>query len=83
MSTTSDTPTTAIGEELKRLRGACGMTLKDFARHVEIPWQTLQAYETGRAMPPADRLLKITHAARRAKEPFRFEAVARAVAQAA
>jgi DNA-binding transcriptional regulator YiaG len=72
-----------IGAEIRRLRDSLGMTLQDFGRHVEIPWQTIQAYEGGRAVPPATRLLLIMHATRRAKEPFRVAPVARAVALAA
>jgi DNA-binding transcriptional regulator YiaG len=81
MATPAETKT-AIGDEIRRLRDALGMTLQDFGRHVGVPWQTIQAYETGRVMPPADRLFKIVHACRRAKEPFRFEHVARAVGTA-
>jgi len=72
-----------IGAEIRRVRDELGMTLQDFARHCAIPWQTLQAYETGRALPPSDRLLRIVHATRRATTPFRVDRVARAVAQAA
>jgi len=72
-----------IGAEIRRVRHELGMTLKDFAKHCEIPWQTLQAYEVGGVVPPADRLLLIVHATRRASKPFRTEHVARAVAQAA
>ena len=73
----------AIGGEIRRLRTRLGMTLQDFARHVEVPWQTLQAYESGRTVPPADRLLQITHATRHASQPFRFEHVARDLVRAA
>ncbi len=74
----------AIGDEIRRLRDTLGMTIKDFAKRANVPWQTLQAYETGRVVPPADRLLQIVHAARNAPKPFRFEFVARTVfAQAA
>lgn len=71
-----------IGIEIRRVRDQLGMTLQDFARHCDIPWQTLAAYETGRVVPPADRLLVIVHATRRAAQPFRVEHVARAVAAA-
>lgn len=76
--TTDNSP--AIGAEIRRLRDSLGMTLQDFARHVGIPWQTVQAYEAGRTVPPADRLMLIVHACRRAKEPFQLGRVARAVA---
>ena len=79
MATPAENPT-AIGEEIRRLRDSFGMTLQDFGRYVGVPWQTVQAYETGRSVPPSDRLLKIVHACRRAKEPFRFGYVARAIA---
>lgn len=70
----------AIGAEIRRLRDSLGMTLQDFGRHVGVPWQTVQAYEAGRSVPPSNRLMQIVHATRRAKEPFRLEHVARAVA---
>lgn len=72
-----------IGEEIRRVRGELNMSLQAFAQHCEIPWQTIQAYETGRAVPPSDRLLAILHATRRAPVPFRVARVARAVAAAA
>lgn len=72
-----------ISAEIGRLRKSLGMTLKDFGRHVGIAWQTVAAYETGRVVPPADRLLRIVHATRRAEMPFQVERVARAVALAA
>lgn len=58
------------------------MTLVQFGEHVGVPWQTIAAYETGRAEPPAGRLLKIVHATRKADEPFRIERIARAVSSA-
>lgn len=79
----TESPEVPIGAEIRRVRDALGLTLKDFARRCGIPWQTLQAYETGRALPPSDRLLRIVHETRRAPTPFRTERVARAVAQAA
>lgn len=72
-----------IGAEIRRLRAAMDMNLAEFGRLVGIPWQTVQAYETGRAVPPADRLLAIMHATRRVDEPFRVAHVVRAVARAA
>jgi DNA-binding transcriptional regulator YiaG len=80
---TTDTSAAAVGAEIRRLRDALGMTLQEFARHVGIPWQTLQGYETGRVEPSAARLLLIVHRTRRSPEPFRMAMVARAVAAAA
>lgn len=68
------------GKEIRRVRESMGLTLMEFGRHVGLPWQTLQAYEAGRTVPPADRLLLILHATRRAPEPFRVLHVARAIA---
>ena len=56
-----------------------GLSLMDFAVAVKIPWQTVQAYETDRAVPPADRLLRIVHATRRAPKPLRIVHLAREV----
>jgi DNA-binding XRE family transcriptional regulator len=75
--------TTAIGAEIRRVRESLGLTLMQFGEAVGVPWQTVQAYESGRAVPPADRLLKIAHETRRAERPFRFPQVARLVAAAA
>ena len=72
-----------IGAEIRRLRDSLGMTLMEFGLHVRIPWQTLHGYETGRLAPPAERLLLIVYATRRVQPPFRFAAVAKAVARAA
>lgn len=72
-----------IGSEIRRVRESLGMTLERFGEHVGIPWQTIAHYESGRAMPPGDRLLRILHATRKAKEPFRIPQIARAVALAA
>ena len=58
------------------------MTLAQFGEHVGVPWQTIAAYETGRAEPPSGRLLKILHATRKAETPFRIERIARAVSTA-
>jgi DNA-binding transcriptional regulator YiaG len=68
------------GEEIRRVRESMGLTLVEFGRHVGLPWQSLQAYEAGRAEPPAKRLFLILHATRRAPEPFRVMHVARALA---
>lgn len=68
-----------IGDELRRVRESLGMTLMDFGAHVGVPWQTIHGYETGRVVPPADRLLAIAHKTRKAKHPFRFDVVARAL----
>lgn len=78
----TEKPSETIGDEIQRVRKALGMTLMEFGRHVGIPWQTMQAYETGRTMPPADRLFKILHATRRAPEQFRVAHVARTLAAA-
>ena len=72
-----------IGEEIRRVREDLGLTLAGFAERIGIPWQTLAQYELGRTVPPADRLLVIVDACRKAGEPFRVEKVARAVALAA
>ncbi len=78
------TPTQlTIGGEIRRVRSELGVSIQELARRVEIPWQTLQSYETDRAVPPSDRLLAILHATRRATTPFRLARVARAVALAA
>ena len=71
-----------IGAEIKRVRESLGLTLEQFGEHVGIPWQTIAAYETGRAEPPSGRLLKILHATRKAEAPFRIERIARAVSTA-
>ncbi len=71
--------TSPIGEEIRRVRGELGLTIQEFGRHVGIPWQTIQGYETGRLVPPSNRLLVIVHAARHARKPFQFARVARAV----
>jgi transcriptional regulator with XRE-family HTH domain len=71
-----------LGAEIRRTRKSMGMTLQEFAVHVGLPWQTLQAYEAGATMPPSDRLFKILHATRRAPEPFRVRHVARVLAAA-
>lgn len=69
-----------LGAEIRRVRQSLGMTLKEFGVHVGLPWQTIAGWESGRTTPPADRLLAIVHATRRAPEPFRIERVAREVA---
>lgn len=74
---------TPIGAELRRVRVSLEMTLQQFGEHVGLPWQTIAAYETGRVVPPADRLLAILHATRRAPESFRVDRVARETAKAA
>lgn len=75
--------TNNIGGEIKRVRDSLGLTLMEFGERVGIPWQTIAHYESGRAIPAGDRLLRIVHAARKANTPFRVELVARAVALAA
>jgi transcriptional regulator with XRE-family HTH domain len=72
--------TTNIGTEIRRVRQSLDMTLEEFGERVGIAWQTIAAYETGRATPPADRLFMILHATRKAKKPFRVTLVARALA---
>lgn len=74
--------TQTIGAEIRRVRESLEMTLEEFGELTSIPWQTLAAYETGRATPPSDRMFKILHATRGAKKPFRVEHVARALAAA-
>lgn len=76
----NDSPT--IGTEIRRTRESMGLTIQAFAVVVGLPWQTLQAYETDRVMPPSDRLFRILHAARKAPEPFRVDRVARVLAAA-
>jgi DNA-binding transcriptional regulator YiaG len=71
-----------IGTEIRRTRESMGLTLQSFAVLVELPWQTLQAYETDRVVPPSDRLFRILHATRKAPEPFRVDRVARVLAAA-
>lgn len=80
---TTDTSAATVGAEIRRLRDEMEMTLQEFAEHCGIPWQTLQGYESGRVEPSAGRLLLIVHKTRRAAQPFRVNAVARAVAMAA
>lgn len=75
--------TSTIGAEIKRVRESLGLTLEAFGERVGIPWQTVAGYESGRAMPPADRLLRILHTTRRAAEPFRVGTVASRVVRAA
>ena len=74
---------TPLGAELRRVRLSLEMTLYEFGEHVGVPWQTIAAYETGRVVPPADRLLAIFHKTRRAPEAFRVDRVARELAKAA
>lgn len=78
----AEAPNNTLGAEIRRTRKSMGMTLQQFAVHVDLPWQTLQAYETGATLPPADRFLRIIHATRRAPEPFRVQYVARQLAAA-
>jgi len=78
----AEDPRKMLGAEIRRTRKSMGMTIQEFASHVGIPWQTVQAYEAGTTVPPADRLLKILHAARRAPEPFRVHHVARVLSAA-
>lgn len=75
----NDTPT--IGSEIRRLRDAMGLTLVDFGALVNIPWQTIAAYEAERAQPPAMRLLAILHATRGVNPPFRVGRLAKAAAR--
>lgn len=74
---------TPLATEIGRVRASLDLTLEEFGELVGIPWQTLAHYESGRAVPAGDRLLRILHATRKAKEPFRVERIARAVALAA
>lgn len=77
------TATNPIGDELRRLRNAAGLTLHEFAARTGIPWQTLAGYEAGNTVPPADKLLRIAHAMRRVRPAFQFERIARALARQA
>ena len=70
----------SIGDEIRRVRGELNVTLQELARRTRIPWQTLQAYETGRVVPPSDRFLVILHACRNVEAPFRLARVAAACA---
>lgn len=72
-----------IGAEIKRVRDSLGMTLEQFGERTGIPWQTIAGYESGRAMPPADRLLRILHTTRKAEKPFRADLIANRVVRAA
>ena len=80
----AETPKTAveIGAEIRRMRGEVSLTLQQLSERTGIAWQTLQAYETGRVMPPSDRLLAVLHAVRRASTPFRLPRVAAVCAAA-
>lgn len=71
-----------IGTEIRRTRESMGLTLQAFALLVDLPWQTLQAYETDRVVPPSNRLFRILHATRKAPEPFRVDRMARVHAAA-
>ena len=75
--------TETIGAEIKRVRESLGLTLEQFGERTGIPWQTIAGYESGRAMPPADRLLRIHHMTRRADRPFRVSLIANRVVRAA
>lgn len=69
---------TPLAQELRRLRRDLNLTLADLAERSGIPAKTLHAYECGRVIPPADRLLALVHATRSAPKPFRLAHVARA-----
>ena len=77
------TQTEQIGAEIRRVRESLDLTLQQFGERTGIPWQSLQAYEAGRASPPAPRLFLILHATRNAAKPFQVQRVARQVALAA
>lgn len=66
-----------LAAELKRLRTDMGMTLAEWENHVGLPAKTLHGYETGRLVPPGDRLLAIVHATRGLAKPFQAAKVAR------
>ncbi len=70
----------SIGGEIRRVRKELGVSLQDLARRTHIPWQTIQAYETDRMVPPTDRFLAILHACRNVESPFRLARVAAACA---
>ena len=44
---------TWLGEELKRLRQARGLTIRDLARAARLAHMTYANYEWGKAVPPA------------------------------
>ena len=69
---------TTLAAEIKRVRESLDLTLEEFGELVNIPWQTLHHYESGRAVPSGDRLILIMHASRKAEKPFRVGFVARA-----
>jgi DNA-binding transcriptional regulator YiaG len=81
--TTAPTDVNLLGAEIRRVRESLGLTLMQFGVRVSIPWQTIAAYEAGRAVPPADRFLAIVHAGRKASKPFRVERIAGELARAA
>ncbi len=66
----------SIGSEIRRVRKELDVSLQELAKRTRIPWQTLQAYETDRMVPPTDRFLAILHACRNAESPFRLARVA-------
>ncbi len=48
-----------LGGRIVRAREACGMTEPQFARHVGVKKTTIQAWETDRSEPRANRLTMI------------------------
>lgn len=48
-----------IDENIRRIRSAKGITQKDFAEQLDIPYQTYNNYERGFRTPSPETLLKI------------------------
>lgn len=59
------------------------LTLQEFSARIGVSLKTLHSYESGQAVPPGDKLLRIVHATRNVETPFRVGPVARAVSRAA
>ncbi len=49
-----------FGENLKELRGHCGISLQELAKLLEIPNQTISSYENKRHMPSLMQAIKIS-----------------------
>lgn len=57
---TSDTPRArALGAELRRLRNQSGMSVRDFGKHVGLPYVRISRAETGRKPPTAEDVATI------------------------
>ncbi|MCP3885137.1 MAG: helix-turn-helix transcriptional regulator [Propionibacteriaceae bacterium] len=55
-------PDTDICAELKRTRVAAGLTLRQLASRVGVSYQLIARIESGRAVPPADKVVKLAKA---------------------